>query len=158
MHTVRALCVELCAVEAMFSMFQRGHTRLVLTTGSAALAGPGRLVGRAVVGGYGLAEAGASAAVVYDGYEQCFGETLVHEPLLPALLRALAGEDSESRRELVCVVAAWLARKRRLIEVASGQPLTRAAWVELDDERKKIVRVLHHADGAHQLGIPPKRA
>ena len=94
---------------------------------------------------------------VHDGYEQCFGETLVHPALLSTLLceldcvaAAAAGGAAEAAvatratEALVHEVGAWLVREQRLLEVGSGRPLTHAAMVLLDKAGSggRIVHVL----------------
>ena len=126
--------------EAMFDRFARGRHRLVLTTRGGA---PDGLVGRAVTrGSVSPAAMPHGANEVHDGYEQCFGETLVHAPLLGALLEALECQASgrggapaaaAATDALVQRVGAWLEREQRLIEVGSGRPLARAAMVVLDE-------------------------
>ena len=72
---------------------------------------------------------------MYNGWEQCFGETLVYEPLLPALRSefAHANEAEWEPAHLTAAVQGWLVTHERLFERQTGLPLRRAFFVEISE-------------------------
>eukprot|EP00966_Prymnesium_polylepis_P246732 5706284-Prymnesium_polylepis.1 len=161
-------CTPLCLFawsaaqwEALFDRFVRGHTRLAFATDAVP---PSALVGARVLGKWGAADAGelsalgappqaAGAVVLYDGWEQCVGETLAYGRVLAALRvefgamggdsgqAGMAGEAWEASR-LLRAVQGWLSAEGRLVEASSGARLTRAYWVRLDERKHAVAAVL----------------
>jgi len=98
------------------------------------------------------AAAAATAAVVYDGWEQALGETLVFNETLRgldfgALRRSSAPAHALSwAPRLAAAVEGWL-RQERLVLAASGVVLRHAFVVELEPQRDKDVVKLVLAAG-----------
>ena len=97
----------------------------------------------------GKVDVSATSAAIHDGFEQCFGETLVHAPLLDSILLYL--DATKATRDLQAAalveqVGEWL-QQGRLVEIESGMPLRHAALVRLEPDRDVVAQVLHTSSG-----------
>ena len=143
----------------LFRWLVDGPYRLVLTTSDLPITKPSLLVGRRVVSKWGLtARANDGENIsdntdgygstmidttekdgVYDGWEQCLGETLV----IPAVFRGLdfgamaKGEEDYDGSDLVAAVSGWLKAEERLVLAADGRPLVNAFFVRLREDGRE---------------------
>jgi hypothetical protein len=128
---------------ALFDRFAEGKTRLVLCADGDACQPGAKVVGKfgtSASGGVGecptvpMVPRGANGCV-YDGWEQCVGETLVFSSILRAVQQE--GERMASpawdATSFIGAVNAWLRSDRPLEEVYSGRPVIRAFYVEVAD-------------------------
>lgn len=125
----------------LFARLVEGRTRLVLVPAGLAAAD---LLGRTVCGKWGpgtkvselqpgrsAAASGWEESVVYDGWEQCIGETLCFPTVLDGIRVDAMARDDWDGDCLVRVVAEWL-RAGRLVRASDGRPMAAAAYVRVD--------------------------
>jgi len=129
--------------DVLFATFSSGQTRLVLAPDDTPVK---KLLGRSVLSHWGatgpgegiLGNKGRSAYgsdVVFDAWEQLVGETLVHGTLLPAFdFDAMAKGDSWDARPLIKCIELWLQRDQKLFEIRSGQLMSKAYFVRVQQD------------------------
>ena len=178
MHTVGAQW------DLLFAHFAKRRTRLVLATRAAAEIDPVSLVGTPVLfkfkhhkktwqppqptagsslGDCDTTDCGSRATVataargvaLYDGWEQCVGETLVFHEVLDCLdFEALATVESGVFTEaagagkMTAGIERWLRQQQRLLVAETGEPLVKAFWVRLDPVDNVVAEVLATGDSA----------
>jgi len=146
--------------DVLFAAFASGSTRLVLGTAGLQVSEQdcsrglvGRRIARSWSPSSATAEQSDDTQLVYDGWEQVIGETLFH----PEIVAALGFEQQEADRTSTSSIMAgsnwdahsftravqrWLLRDRRLVVIESGRVLSRAWFVRVDSDGRKILEVL----------------
>jgi hypothetical protein len=142
--------------DALFHHFVDSDTRLVLTPHSCENGPqPGSIVIPKEVNPSGKAPKRVPGdELVYNGWEQCVGETLVYGPVLATLLAAFpsmsAAKDAGKAwdaSEVLVGIEMWLQAERRLVVTESGEPLTKAYFVRVKDGNR-VEEVLAAGAGA----------
>jgi len=154
----------------LFENFVRGNTRLVMT-----LAGleKGALVGRRIIEKYtdkneraattasnnqSRSSSVSASPCVYDAWEQCLGETIIHNAILPATLKLFARngvgdlsgvrkKERQTQKQLkaaawssfVSAVQTWLVAEERLMEVGTSLPMARCSFVRIKDPKNPVI-------------------
>jgi len=136
--------------DIMFHHFVDSNTRLVLAPDSCENGPqPGCIVVPKEVNPSGKAPSKAPGeGLVYDGWEQCVGETLVYGPVLATLLAAFPSMSASKETgkawdasTMLAGVEKWLQSDRRLVVTGSGEILTKAYFVQVKDGNR-VVEVL----------------
>jgi hypothetical protein len=135
--------------ESLFARFAEGKTRIVLCTdGEKCL--PGTLVlskwGTSAAGGVGECPSveifpRGKTGCVYDGWEQCIGETLVFPPVLKAVLQEGSKMNAPewNAGDFVAALNVWFQTDMPLVEIHTGRPVTRAFYVEVKERTEGVV-------------------
>lgn len=155
----------------LFTHFVRRRTRLALAVSSTALAaGKAGLIGASVVSAYDqeaqpVRRSEKKGLVLFDGWEQCIGETLVFQEVLDCIdFEAMASvqggtfTDACGAVQLVTQVEWWLEQQKRLLVAETGEVLTKAFWVMLDPIEDVVVEVLAVADTPYSPSGDRRRA
>jgi len=79
--------------------------------------------------------------VVYNGWEQAIGETLVYNGVWKALAFSEMVKENWDATKFVSKMEIWLA-KEKLVEIHSGEPLLRAYYVQVDQSSGKVLKIL----------------
>ena len=119
----------------LFAHFVNNETRLVIAPWGTA---PKDLLGKSLVPKYTVDEERRKVDLgVFDGWEQCLGETIVHPTVLDATMRLFKahvgsrGLTKSSWDEFTAAIQSWLCSEKRLVRV-NGQLLASCFVVTID--------------------------